>query len=91
MNDPLVNELAKAWAKRACEEIPIAEGGSPDARVKWLVLTAYSREASAAELNAAKGFLERHAKQNGWTMQDDGLWQDFAHALINKKEFIFQR
>ncbi len=91
MNDPLVHELAQAWAKRACDAVPMNDGESTAARVQWLVMTAYSRQASEAELHAAQQFLERHARSNGWSMHDAGLWEDFAHALINKKEFIFQR
>ncbi len=91
MNDPLVAELAKAWAKRACETIPMGEKPSPDARVKWMMLTAFAREANALELTAARNFLEKHAAQNGLELRDEALWEDFAHALINKKEFIFQR
>ena len=91
MNDPLVTELASAWAKRACNTIPIAESQSPDARVNWMYLTAFAREASPPELKAALTFLERHASQNALTVRDEALWEDFAHALVNKKEFIFQR
>lgn len=91
MNDPLVTELASAWAKRACDTIPIAGAQSPDARVNWMFLTAFAREASPLELNAAFNFLEKHASQNALTVHEDALWEDFAHVLVNKKEFIFQR
>ena len=91
MNDPLVGELAKAWAKRACETVPLGEVPSPDARLKWMMMTAFAREANALELCAFRSFLERHAAQNGLAIGDEALWEDFAHALINKKEFIFQR
>jgi len=91
MNDPLVNELSAAWGKRACDTVPIGEGESCAVRVKWMVMTAFSRQASEPELSAAQGFLQRHATANGWTIRDARLWEDFAHALINKKEFIFQR
>lgn len=91
MNDPLVAELAKAWAKRACDTVPLGEVQSPDARVKWMMMTAYAREPNALELSAARRFLEKHAAENGLAIGDDALWEDFAHALINKKEFIFQR
>ena len=98
MNDPLVAELAQAWAKRACETVPLDEHLSPDARVKWpdarvkwMVMTAFNREASELELTASRAFLESHAVQNELTIRDSVLWEDFAHALVNKKEFIFQR
>ena len=91
MNDPLVTELASAWGKRACKTIPLAEGQSSEARVIWMYLTAFAREASPLELHAALNFLERHASQNALTVRDEALWEDFAHVLVNKKEFIFQR
>ena len=91
MNDPLVTELAKAWAQRACETIPMEEGQLPDARVQWMVMTAFSRPATDLELIAARKFLDKHASGNGLSVRDSALWEDFAHALVNKKEFIFQR
>ena len=91
MNDPLVTELASSWAKRACNTIPIAERQSPNARVNWMYLTAFAREASPLELKATDNFLEKHASLNSLTMRDESLWEDLAHALVNKKEFIFQR
>ncbi len=91
MNDPLVAELAKAWAKRACNSVPLGEVQSPDARVKWMMMTAFARESNALELTAVRSFLEKYATQNGLAIGDEALWEDFAHALVNKKEFIFQR
>ncbi len=91
MNDPLVTELAKAWATRACQEVPLDDQLIPNARVNWMMLTAFNREASDLELASSRVFLEKHATQNGLTIRDDALWEDFAHALVNKKEFIFQR
>ena len=91
MNDPLVAELARAWAKRACDSVPLGEVQLPDARIKWMMMTAFAREANAHELTAVRSFLEKHATQNGLAIGDEALWEDFAHALVNKKEFIFQR
>jgi len=91
MNDPLLTELSKAWAQRACATIPMKEGQQPDARVQWMVMTAFSRHATDLELIAARKFLDKHATENGLAVRDTALWEDFAHALINKKEFIFQR
>jgi len=91
MNDPLVADLSKAWAKRACAAVPLAERQSPDARIRWMIMTAFTREANEPELLAARTFLERHGRENDMTIRDESLWEDFAHALVNKKEFIFQR
>ncbi|MCY2982776.1 MAG: PSD1 and planctomycete cytochrome C domain-containing protein [Planctomycetota bacterium] len=91
MNDPLVAELAKAWAQRACSTVPMSEGQSPDARIRWMVMSAFSRESNEPELAAARAFLNKHGQEFGMTIRDESLWEDFAHALVNKKEFIFQR
>ena len=91
MNDPLVAELAKAWAQRTISAVPMNEGDSPDARIRSMVMTAFAREASEPELAVARAFLDRHGRENGMTLRDESLWEDFAHALVNKKEFIFQR
>ena len=91
MNDPLVSELARAWAQRACATVPMDEGQSPDARVQWMVMAAFSRVATDLELATTRHFLDKHASRNGLSLQDIALWEDFAHALVNKKEFIFQR
>jgi hypothetical protein len=91
MNDPLVTELAKAWAQRACATVPMDEGQSPDARVQWMVMSAFSRAATDSELATSRNFLDKHASRNGLSLRDIALWEDFAHALVNKKEFIFQR
>lgn len=91
MNDPFVAELAKAWAQRAVSTVRMNEELSPDARIRWMVMTAFAREANEPELAAARAFLDRHGRENNMTVRDESLWEDFAHALINKKEFIFQR
>ena len=91
MNDPLVTELAKAWAQRACATVSMDEGQLPDARVQWMVMAAFARPATDSELTTARNFLDKHASLNGLSLRDVALWEDFAHALVNKKEFIFQR
>jgi len=101
MNDPLVVELAKSWGKRACETIPFedassanassADDSSADARVRWMMMTAFARKTNEPELAAARAFLAQYAASNGLSLRDQALWEDFAHTLVNKKEFIFQR
>ena len=54
---------------------------------------AYARPPSEAELKAALRLLESHARELGVPPErrggDERLWADFAHVLINVKEFIF--
>jgi hypothetical protein len=89
MNDPFVAQEAQRWAVRV-----LATGGQgANARVRQMYLEAYARPPSEAELNAALRFLASHAQELGVPPErrggDERLWADFAHVLINVKEFIF--
>ena len=76
MNDPLVSQQATQWAERA---LSVAE--TPTERVQWMYLAAFARPASQAELDIAIEFVGDESDLQTWT--------DYAHALINTKEFIF--
>lgn len=78
MNDPFVLQQARGLAGRA-----LARGESPAELVHWMYLTALSREPSAVELASAIDFLGLSPTIEPWT--------DYAHALLNTKEFIFIR
>lgn len=79
MNDPLVVELANGWAKRAIEHDTTIQS-----RIQWLYQTAFARLPTEPEAAAASEFLRENPT-------DISTWSDFAHALINTKEFIFLR
>ncbi len=91
MNDPLIVQLAGGWSKRAIEKVSSSEEDWMTKRIGWMYLTAYARTPSENENALAKKFLLAHAADNQIAVTDDLLWADFAHVLINKKEFIFQR
>tara|TARA_R110002049_G_scaffold46487_1_gene135119 strand:- start:59335 stop:62496 length:3162 start_codon:yes stop_codon:yes gene_type:complete len=78
MNDPFVAQQARGWAERAMQR----KGDSSD-RVQWMFLTAFARLPSQSESDVALAFLGDNP--------DVDRWSDFAHALINTKEFIFLR
>jgi len=87
MNDPLVVEQAKLWADRATKN-------SADAvsRIEWLYQTAFARRPTEQELEVAIEFLgvnNVNLNQGSQAAGDVQRWADFAHALINIKEFIF--
>ena len=84
MNDPLVVDQAKQWAERAAEIHPGDGESAQQARLDWMYETAFARQPSEAERRAAMSFLADPANRG------DG-WADFAHALVNTKEFIFLR
>ena len=89
MNDPFVAQQARRWAGRV-----LAIGGQgATGMVRQMYLEAYARPPSEAELKAALRFLVSHAQELGVPPErrgcDERLWADFAHVLINVKEFIF--
>jgi hypothetical protein len=89
MNDPFVAQQARRWAVRV-----LTIGGlDASGRVRRMYREAYARPPSVAELKAALRFLEGHAGELGLPSErrrdDEQLWADFAHVLINVKEFIF--
>ncbi len=89
MNDPFVAQQARRWAVR----VLAIEGLDASGRVRRMYREAYARPPSEAELKAALRFLESHASELGIAPErrrdDERLWADFAHVLINVKEFIF--
>ncbi len=89
MNDPFVAEQARHWARR----ILAMKGLDASGRVRQMYLDAYARPPAEAELRAALRFLDRHGNELGIPPShrdvDEQIWADFAHVLINVKEFIF--
>jgi hypothetical protein len=81
MNDPLVKDLTTAWAHRSSQA---------EDRMRWLYRTALGREPRPGELAIAASFLGK-AMHDPVGEHDQQLWADWAHALINSKEFVFLR
>lgn len=86
MNDPLVVDLAKKWAQRSIEM-----HDETASRIHWMYVSAFARQPSDNEMAAATAYLNDHADPRKGVKDDVQLWSDFAHALINTKEFIFLR
>ena len=89
MNDPFVAQQARRWAAR----VLAIEGLDAGRRVRRMYREAYARPPSEAELGAALRFLKGHAVELGippdrWS-EDERVWADLAHVLINVKEFLF--
>jgi cytochrome c553 len=100
LNDTLVIESAKFWALTFLENTsPIASSDpartSEEARIRRMYLTAFSRPPTAEELVAAIGFIAElgalHKVPPADRLKHERVWQDFAHALVNMKEFIYVR
>jgi hypothetical protein len=89
MNDPFVMEQAAVWARKTLRD----ESPLPEARIDTMYRQAFGRGPTAEERGAAFEFLTAQATQHGVsfaaTPRHEATWADFAHALINTKEFIF--
>ncbi len=89
MNDPFVKEQAVLWAKKTIAD----ESLTTEARIDGMYRAAFGRGPTAAERSAAIEFLNAQAVQHRVSFasqpRHEATWADFAHALINTKEFMF--
>ena len=79
LNDPLVHQLADAWAKAV-----LAKPGTTDERLTGMYTAAFGRAMTADELKECRDFL-------GKGETDAKAWSELAHTLFNVKEFVFVR
>jgi hypothetical protein len=86
MNDPLVVELASGWAERAIENHATVES-----RLHWMYQSAFARQPTPKEQAIAIAYVKAQTAEGGASENNRQVWADFAHALINTKEFIFLR
>ena len=88
MNDPLVQQLATAWARENLKQ----SGLSPRERIEQLFLGTLTRPPKAAELDRMLTFLQTQASardRSGDAGQlDPELWADACHVVFMMKEFI---
>ena len=90
LNDPLVSELSGKWADRALKSVTGTANDFGE-RIQWLYLTGFGRYPTRQEGVAASSFLKSQASRRNVTLEDPTLWSDFAHVLVNTKEFIYLR
>jgi hypothetical protein len=70
-------------------------GSDPAAQIKLLYRIAYSREASAKELQQGQEFLNKRVAADKSSSQDETtkLWltplAEFAHVMMNSNEFVY--
>ena len=80
LNDPLVVELAGAWARRTFEE-----GDMPvERRIERLYETAFGRPPTDRETRRCATFVAERGPADLL-----GTWSDLCHVLFNVKEFIY--
>jgi hypothetical protein len=84
LNNPFVLQQSELWAKRV---LAVPNRATED-RVRGMYEMAFGRLPTSAELTAAVDFLQERSQENG---KPDPLkaWSDYAHVLLNAKEFIF--
>jgi hypothetical protein len=89
MNDPFVVQQARRWAVRVLA-IPGLDASN---QVRRMYLEAFARPPTETERQAALRFLANHGGELGVLPEhrgdDERVWADLAHVLINVKEFIF--
>ncbi|MBK1832911.1 PSD1 and planctomycete cytochrome C domain-containing protein [Roseibacillus ishigakijimensis] len=83
MNDPFVLEEARRWA-RTLLALPASEE-----RLESAYLAAFSRSPSAEERDLLRQFLSSQQEHYQAGPDDEQLWTDLCHLLINQKEFIY--
>jgi hypothetical protein len=89
MNDPFVLQQAQLWANRMLAEKDL----TPEGRIANMYATAFARPPTEAETKAGVEFLQQQGELLGLPtdqrMTDERVWTDYAHVLMNLKEFIF--
>ncbi len=85
MNDPFVVQQAGQWAQQVLRD----GGTTADERIESLYAVAFSRPPTDHERHVGREFLEQQAARHGTTADDERVWTDLCHVLINVKEFIF--
>jgi hypothetical protein len=91
MNDPLIAEQSRLWARRLLSR----HATDYSAAIVDIYETAFSRPPQQAEADAAYAFLVDQGRQ--WQLapeeaiQDERVWADLCHVIMNVKEFIFIR
>ncbi len=78
LNNPLVHQLARDWAKRVLAD------PDTDHRIDRMYRMAYARLPQPDESQLAREFIAE-AIDDGETV----AWSQLAHAMLNAKEFIF--
>jgi hypothetical protein len=88
MNDPLVQQLATAWARESLKQ----SGLSHRERIEQLFLRALTRPPKEAEVDRMLTFLQTQASARPLTVEagrlDPELWTDACHVVFMMKEFI---
>lgn len=85
MNSDFVRARAKAFASRLEREEP-----DQAKRIPLAFLTAWSREPSLEERQAATGFLDEQSRLYGLGAEGrNKAWVDFCQSMLMSNEFLY--
>jgi len=88
MNDPLVQQLAAAWARESLKQSDLTDRE----RIEQLFLGALARPPKAAELEQMLALLRTQAAARDLSgaaaRLDPALWADACHVVFMMKEFV---
>jgi len=91
MNDPLVIEQARIWAK----SLLASSGLSAEQRIARMYQQAFGRDPTSEEKTKAIAFLTQQGAEYGLSAEqskaDERPWTDLCHVMFNVKEFVFVR
>ena len=91
LNDPLVADLSEDWSRRAIQTVPGTDKNAAIKRVEWMYLSAFGRYPTTQETTTSLAFLAPNGFNENTLLGDAQRWAEFAHVLVNTKEFIFLR
>ena len=87
LNSPFVHEMTRLAADRAVKNGDLDPTGRR--RIREWFLTTLARLPTPGETTACLDFLAQERRLRGVDAKDPGPWTELAHALVNRKEFLF--
>jgi hypothetical protein len=88
LNDPFVVAMAKHWSAQVVKD----GAASKEERARRMFAAAFARPPAEEEAARLSALVNRLAELHGQAenvLRHQPVWQDFAHALFNLKEFIY--
>ncbi|MDP7266799.1 MAG: PSD1 and planctomycete cytochrome C domain-containing protein [Pirellulales bacterium] len=89
LNDPFVVEQAGLWANKVLQD----KQHSTEDRIHSIHHAAFSRPATDREIDRSKRMLsalaQEHQLDEKEVTENEQVWKDFCHMMLNRKEFIF--
>lgn len=89
MNDPFVAEQAMMWARRLMDRHPT----DPEARIREVYQTAFTRAPSPKEMEQAIEFFAQGSEEIPSLTDpceiEEAQWEAYCHAVFNMKAFIY--